>query len=424
MWKSLNTNSKNSSIYNRLTQPTMNFLYKILFPVTLWFYWILTKCLSIFLNKKNIGEDSVLYLENFPIENSGYQYRAYKWAETFSQNGIKCEIKTILPDKHDFDICSPQRFLIISMRKRFWQCLYARRFKTVIVRREILQFNDYGNLFMDKFLLKIHANVILDFDDDIASAKRQPREITSLYGKLLLENGNKFNDSLRIYHKFIVGSEYLKNKVLNETHSITNDDILVIPTCVDYDKYPAKEYHNDNDEITLGWIGGNHNLHYLDKLIEPLNLLSKDYKLKLVVVAGKDYEHPSARFKIENKQWSLEEEKDLIRSFDIGLMPIEDNATGRGKCGFKLLQYMGLGVIGVATNVTINGEIIDDGVNGFLVKPDNSNWHEVLLSVISHKSHWKEISNNGRKDIVLRYSFTSNAQAYLSFLSNQVKSHS
>lgn len=377
----------------------------------------MTKALAIFLRKKNVKGDGILYLENFPVENSGYQYRAGKWAEKLSQKGIRCEIETIYSDKHDFDICNSQKFLLVSMRKRFRQCLYARKFKTVIVRRELLQFNDYGNLFMDKFLLKIHPNVILDFDDDISAAKKQPREITTSYGKLLGENGNKFNDSLRLYHCFIVGSDYLKAKVLSENKKVTEENICVIPTCVDYDEYPSKVYDSNRDEVVLGWIGGNHNLHYLDMLVEPLNKLATDYQFKLVVVAGREYSNSVAKFRIENRNWSLDGEKDLIRSFDIGLMPIEDNAVGRGKCGFKLLQYMGLGIIGVATDVTINGEIIKDGENGFLVKSDNSNWYEVLKKVLDLRNNYAKLGQNSRASVKDNYSFNSNLNKYLEWVS-------
>ena len=302
---------------------------------------------------------------------------------------------------------------IRAMRKRFRQCVFARKFKTVIVRRELLQFNDYGNLFMEKFLLKIHPNVILDFDDNISAAKREPRKITNLYGRLLQENGNKFNESLRLYKRFVVGSDYLKQKVLSENKSIDDKAVLVIPTCVDYNEYPAKVYNGGASEVVLGWIGGNHNLHYLDMLIEPLNRLAVDYKLKLVVVAGHDYEQKEAKFKIENRKWSLESEKDLIRSFDIGLMPIEDNAVGRGKCGFKLLQYMGLGVVSIATDVTINGDIIEDEKNGFLVKPDNSNWYEVLKKVLSLQNKYEEIGRYAKETIQNRYSFGANIDSYI-----------
>ncbi len=392
----------------------MKTFYNIYLFWTLYFYRILACFSGVFLCKRN-ADSGVLFLENFPIENAGYQYRAGKWKERFEKNGLRCEVWTIFPDKNDFgsQFDNMPLLYIRAMRKRFRQCICARKFKTVIVRRELLQFNDYGNLFMEKFLLKIHPNVILDFDDNISAAKREPRKITNLYGRLLQENGNKFNESLRLYKRFVVGSDYLKQKVLSENKTIDVDAVLVVPTCVDYDEYPVKVYDVESAEIVLGWIGGNHNLHYLDMLIEPLNSLAVDYKFKLVVVAGRDYEHPKAKFQIENRQWSLESEKDLIRSFDVGLMPIEDNAVGRGKCGFKLLQYMGLGVVSIATDVTINGDIIEDEKNGFLVKSDNSNWYEVLKKVLSLQNKYKEIGRSAKDTIQKKYSFESNMDSYI-----------
>ena len=367
--------------------------------------------------RRNAG-DGVLFLENFPIENAGFQYRAGKWKTEFEKNGLPCDVRTLIKDREEFDKLTetPSRFMVIAMRKRFRQCIYSRRYKTVIVRRELLLYNDYGNLFMDKFLLKIHPNVILDFDDNISAAKREPRTITSLYAKLMQEDGNKFNDSLRLYRRFVVGSNYLKEKVLSENKNIDDDAVLVVPTCVDYDDYPAKVYDGCASEIVLGWIGGNQNLRYLDMIVEQLNRLATDYKFKFVVVAGRDYENTEAKFKIENQKWSLDSEKDLIKSFDIGLMPIEDNVVGRGKCGFKLLQYMGLGVVGVATNVTVNGEIIEYGKNGFLVKPDNSNWYEVLKKVLSLQANLSNVGRSARRTVEERYSFSANVGRYMDFV--------
>lgn len=395
----------------------MKTFYNIYLFFALYFYRILAWICGVFMRKRN-ASDGVLFLENFPVENAGYQYRAGKWKTKFEKNGLRCEVWTIFPDKNDFEaqFGNMPLLYIRAMRKRFRQCICARKFKAVIVRRELLQFNDYGNLFMEKFLLKIHPNVMLDFDDDISASKREPRTITSIYGKLMGECGNKFNDSLRLYRRFVVGSNYLKDKVLSENKSIDGDAVLVVPTCVDYDEYPAKVYDEDATEIVLGWIGGNHNLHYLDMLVDQLNRLAVDYKFKFVVVAGRDYENKEAKFKIENQKWSLDSEKDLIRSFDVGLMPIEDNLVGRGKCGFKLLQYMGLGVVGVATNVTVNGEIIEDGKNGFLVKPDNSNWYEVLKKVLDSRNEFPVLGMSARKTIIEHYSFNSNVEKYMHFV--------
>lgn len=395
----------------------MKTFYNIYFFCALYFYRTLAWICGVFMRRRN-ASDGVLFLENFPMENAGYQYRAGKWKTEFEKNGLLCEVRTIIKDREEFDKLTetPSRFMVIAMRKRFRQCIYSRRYKTVIVRRELLLYNDYGNLFMDKFLLNIHPNVILDFDDNISAAKREPRTITSLYAKLMQEDGNKFNDSLRLYRRFVVGSNYLKEKVLSENKNIDGDAVLVVPTCVNYDDYPAKVYDGCASEIVLGWIGGNQNLRYLDMIVEQLNRLAVDYKFKFVVVAGRDYENKEAKFKIENQKWSLDSEKDLIRSFDVGLMPIEDNLVGRGKCGFKLLQYMGLGVVGVATNVTVNGEIIEDGKNGFLVKPDNSNWYEVLKKVLSLQANLSGIGKSARRTVEERYSFSANVERYMDFV--------
>ena len=276
---------------------------------------------------------------------------------------------TLFEDKNDFEQQFKNDdvtlFFIKSIRKRFKQCLYARKFHAVVVRRELLMFNDYGNLFMDKFLLKIHQNVILDFDDDIAAAKQQPREIKSFYGKILQENGNKFNDSLRLYKRFIVGSKYLKERVLQENKTISEHNILIIPTCVDYNQYQIKKYPQKIEQIVFGWIGGDHNYFLLDSLLPVLNKLAKDYDFKLIVIGGKKYE-PNVNFEIEFITWTLATEVENLYKIDIGLMPLNDDARSRGKGGFKLIQYMGLGIVSVASAITINREIISHNYDSFL----------------------------------------------------------
>jgi glycosyltransferase involved in cell wall biosynthesis len=75
-----------------------------------------------------------------------------------------------------------------------------------------------------------------------------------------------------------------------------------------------------------------------------------------------------------------------------------------------------LGVVGVATNVTVNGEIIEDGKNGFLVKPDNSNWYEVLKKVLDSRNEFPVLGMSARKTIIEHYSFNSNVEKYMHFV--------
>jgi len=387
-----------------------------LFFVT-YFYRFLTFILPIFISKKS-AKDGILFLENFPIENAGYQYRAKKWVDIFNNENLNAEVVTLFEDKNDFEQQFKNDdvtlFFIKSIRKRFKQCLYARKFHAVVVRRELLMFNDYGNLFMDKFLLKIHPNAILDFDDDISAAKKQPKRITNIYGKLLLEDGNKFNNTLRLYKRFIVASDYLKQKVLAENPNILEENVLVIPTCVDYNQYPIKEYPQKIEQIVFGWIGGDHNYFLLDSLLPVLNKLAKDYDFKLIVIGGAKYDR-NTDFPIEFIPWSLDTEVENLYKIDVGLMPLKDDARSRGKGGFKLIQYMGLGIVSVASAITINREIISHNYDSFLYDNEQE-LIAILEAILANKILLSKVGYKARQKIEHNYTFKSVQESYINFI--------
>ncbi len=387
-----------------------------LFFVT-YFYRFLTFILPIFISKKS-AKDGILFLENFPIENAGYQYRAKKWVDIFNNENLNAEVVTLFEDKNDFEQQFKNDdvtlFFIKSIRKRFKQCLYARKFHAVVVRRELLMFNDYGNLFMDKFLLKIHPNAILDFDDDISAAKKQPKRITNIYGKLLLEDGNKFNNTLRLYKRFIVASDYLKQKVLAENPNILEENVLVIPTCVDYNQYPIKEYPQKIEQIVFGWIGGDHNYFLLDSLLPVLNKLAKDYDFKLIVIGGAKYDR-NTDFPIEFIPWSLDTEVENLYKIDVGLMPLKDDARSRGKGGFKLIQYMGLGIVSVASAITINREIISHNYDSFLYDNEQE-LIAILEAILANKILLSKVGYRARQKIEHNYTFKSVQESYINFI--------
>ncbi len=317
------------------------------------------------------------------------------------------EYYTLLQQNHT-------KFLIQYLRKRFWQVVKSRKFEIVVVRRELLLFNDYGNLFLEKLLLKIHPNAILDFDDDLSAAKSQPKAITNRYAKILGEHGDKFNETLKKYNKFIVASGYLKDRVTDQNKRVDAESICVIPTCVDYDRYPPKEYPESFQKLTFGWIGGDHNYPLVDKLIPVLNALAEKYDFQLLVIGRSPYKRDTS-FAIQFIPWSLETEVEFIKQMDIGLMPLEDNAMARGKGGFKLIQYMGLGVVGVAQAITINREIIDHRKNSFLIENDPE-WLPTLEAILEGRHNLAEIGANARKKITESYSVKAYSAKYINFI--------
>lgn len=372
----------------------------------------LFKIKKITFTKKN----SVLFLENFPIENAGYQNRSKKWSEIIREHGYKSNVKTIFRNREKFEKHLPEKYRtysIISIFIRAFHIFSSLSYKTVVVRRELLLFNDYGNLFMEKLLFNIHSNVILDFDDDIASAKLEGREIKP-FGKILMETNIKFSRALKLYRRYIVCSNYLKEYLLDKNNAISSENILVIPTCIEVNDHLIKDYSNANGKITIGWIGGNLNQRYLNLIVNDLNKLSKKYEICLLVISGKPFENHLADFEIKNIKWSLKNQEPDLLKIDIGIMPLLHSVNEKGKCGFKLLQYMSLGIVSLADSITINNEIIEDGKNGFLV--NENNWYSDLEKVLSNRDGYNTIGKEAKQTVTKYYSFEANSNKYIDFV--------
>ena len=88
----------------------------------------------------------------------------------------------------------------------------------------------------------------------------------------------------------------------------------------------------------------------------------------------------------------------MIRSCDIGIMPLADTPWEKGKCGYKLIQYMAAGLPVVASPVGVNCEIVEPGGNGFLAR-ENKEWLQVLLTLAENRSLRYEMGRNGRKKV-------------------------
>ena len=56
---------------------------------------------------------------------------------------------------------------------------------------------------------------------------------------------------------------------------------------------------------------------------------------------------------IQVKSWSEHVEVADIQEFDVGIMPLPDELFERGKCGYRLIQYMVYGKPVVASPVGV-----------------------------------------------------------------------
>ena len=109
------------------------------------------------------------------------------------------------------------------------------------------------------------------------------------------------------------------------------------------------------------------------------------------VVADQRPEMADASVSFE--KWSGEREKELLLSFDVGVMPVRNDLWSLGKCGLKLIQYASAGLPSLSHPIGVSTEIIEDGESGFLRK-DLEGWKEALerlrLDVAFENGHGQE----------------------------------
>ncbi|MCF6236000.1 MAG: glycosyltransferase family 4 protein, partial [Gammaproteobacteria bacterium] len=106
---------------------------------------------------------------------------------------------------------------------------------------------------------------------------------------------------------------------------------------------------------------------------------------------------------IEVRPWSEESEVQLIQKFDIGIMPLEDSPWERGKCGYKLIQYMACGLPVVASPVGVNKKIVDHEVSGFLAHNLNE-WEQMLGYLLNDQNLRQRMGEKGRSSVESWYS--------------------
>ncbi|MDP3884880.1 glycosyltransferase [Hydrogenophaga sp.] len=101
---------------------------------------------------------------------------------------------------------------------------------------------------------------------------------------------------------------------------------------------------------------------------------------------------------MESIAWSEQTEVASITSFDIGIMPLVDEPFERGKCGFKLIQYMACGLPVVASPVGVNRQIVEHGANGFLAET-LAQWQEALQTLAADAGLRQRMGQAGRRKV-------------------------
>lgn len=248
--------------------------------------------------------------------------------------------------------------------------------------------------------------IIYDFDDSIW---REPTDGVPLL-KRLIKSNHKVPKICKWAAIVVTGNQYLANFARQ-----FNINVIVIPTVVDTDKRFFPISNKINETITIGWTGSHTTLPYLEELEPMLLALQEKNRFTLMVMANKPPEFK--KLTCDFILWTEEAEVEELRKIDIGIMPLPDNEWTKGKCGFKAIQYMALGKPTVASDVGVNGEIIEHGINGYLCK-SHEDWQKYLNILINDQALINKQGAQARKKIEEGYSLKRAVQEWCKVIEN------
>jgi len=245
------------------------------------------------------------------------------------------------------------------------------------------------------------------FDVDDAIYVRKPRRL-----------GEEADDSIWRRRKFAATCRWVDvvaagNEVLAGVARESARSVVILPTAIDTDCYRPSSA-TPADPPTIVWIGSPENLVYLEMIRPALARLQVRHpRLRLKIICSRFPDWPEVR--IEPVPWSAATEAAELATAHIGIMPLTDDAWARGKCAFKLLQYMAASLPCVASPVGANTEAVLNGTTGFHAR-DAQEWFTALDALIRDPALRSRLGARGRLHADQRYAMRGYRAHYLQIL--------
>jgi glycosyltransferase involved in cell wall biosynthesis len=309
------------------------------------------------------------FLPLFQIQYASSRYRVFQFLEPLAHGGFECTV-----------IEAPQR--------NSWKRIaYLPRLLDLARSQDVLYVQK--RVFPEavlKLVRRINPHIIYDLDDAVyLRPALQPR----------------VDAILRAARIVIAGNEYLAAYARG-----FNEQVVVIPSVVDTGLYlpPVGDRHPGDDRVIIGWIGSDPNRGDLSPMRQVFDWLDGRYSDRAVlrIVSNCPLEMETG-LRQEFIPWTLASSRAELQQFDIGIMPLEDNKWNRGKCGFKLIQYMAVGAASVASPVGVNQEIVINAKTGYLAATVNE-WQQRIASLIEDIQVRVQMGHLARQRVEQHYS--------------------
>jgi len=354
---------------------------------------------------------NILFLTKYDDLAASSRLRAFLYQKKIDSSRSNVDVQPLLSNVYLEKKFKKQHvsfiYLIYLFFRRVFFLLNIAKYEVIVIHIELFPF--IPPIF-EWLLFRTNKKIYFDYDDAIFHTYDLSKNLVI---KSLLSS--KIAYLMRMSYGVIAGNIYIEKYAKKSGAK----NILVLPTVIDIEEYAKVPKKTSTGKIfTIGWIGSPSTSKYLEIVREPLSRLGNKASITLYIVGGDSTQKISIdNINIVYVEWSEKSEQKALSEFDVGIMPLHDEPWDKGKCAFKLIQYMASFLPVVASNVGMNTEIIFNRGTGYVAENSNE-WFESLYKIYCDHNLRKTMGSNGR--ILVEKDFT--IQSRLSEFENFIRS--
>lgn len=333
----------------------------------------------------------ILLLSRYSRLGASSRVRSYQYLPYLEAHGFQVVVVPLLGDDYFKSLYTGSgkrlRSILDAYLQRFRYLLTSYSYDLLWIEKELFP---WLPAWAESLLSTLGVPYLVDYDDAIFH--RYDLHPNRLVRFLL---GSKIDVVMRRATLVIVGNDYLAKR----SRQAGARRVEIIPSVIDLKRYPLMS-RSEHTVFTIGWIGSPLTARYLHLIRPALAEVCQGGKGRLVLIGSGQIEFTDVPTEI--RPWSEETEVADIQSFDVGIMPLPDEPWERGKCGYKLIQYMACGIPVVASPVGVNEQIVENGIDGYLCKT-TTDWVNALTILRDNPELRAKMGKAGRIKVEKKY---------------------
>jgi len=341
--------------------------------------------------------------------------RSLQYIPHLAAHGIDVEVSALFSDDYlamRYNGKIAAKAALAGYARRLQKLFSVKKFDVIWIEKEVFP---WMPAFFELFCLSRTIPILIDYDD--AQFHRYDSDPSFLVRIIL---GRKIDALMAKATVVVSGNAYIAQRAM----VAGANRIVQLPTVVDLARYPIlPTQRRDGQMLTIGWIGTSITAKYLAPVLPQLLAAAEKHNARIMIVGAIASDFGGKLLdRIETYEWSEATEVALIEQFDIGIMPLPDSPFERGKCAYKLIQYMACAKPVIASPVGANIDVVTHGDDGLLASSPQE-WEAYLDRLCENGSVdlRREMGQRGRAKVESRFALQATAPILVKLLESTVE---